>query len=280
MQKARRHPILIRLRPLVSAWFQVYFTSLFTMLFTFPSRYSSSIGLPLVFSLARWSWLLPARFLVSRSTQAHTSIYSIFRVRGFHPLRPNFPVSSTIYPISYPFRDQCGLLPHICLNLYGLGSYPFARHYLGNHYCFLFLWLLRWFSSPGSLYSSSLQCYVSLHNGLPHSDISRSPVARHLPEAFRSLPRPSSPVETKASPMHSYILPLFTVFFFYFLPLSLPTYFFLLCFIFFFLLLSLFGFSFPPQYVNLLSFFKKAMENIGFEPMTPSLQSWCSSQLS
>ncbi len=32
----------------------------------------------------------------------------------------------------------------------GLGSSPFARHYLGNHYCFLFLRLLRCFSSPGS----------------------------------------------------------------------------------------------------------------------------------
>ncbi len=31
----------------------------------------------------------------------------------------------------------------------GLGCSPFARHYLGNHYCFLFLWVLRCFSSPG-----------------------------------------------------------------------------------------------------------------------------------
>ena len=30
----------------------------------------------------------------------------------------------------------------------GLGYFPFARRYLGNHYCFLFLRLLRCFSSP------------------------------------------------------------------------------------------------------------------------------------
>jgi hypothetical protein len=30
-----------------------------------------------------------------------------------------------------------------------LGSSPFARRYLGNHYCFLFLQVLRWFSSLG-----------------------------------------------------------------------------------------------------------------------------------
>ncbi len=32
-----------------------------------------------------------------------------------------------------------------------LGFFPFARHYLGNHYCFLLLRVLRCFSSPGSL---------------------------------------------------------------------------------------------------------------------------------
>ncbi len=31
----------------------------------------------------------------------------------------------------------------------GLGSSPFARRYLGNRIFFLFLWVLRCFSSPG-----------------------------------------------------------------------------------------------------------------------------------
>ncbi len=31
----------------------------------------------------------------------------------------------------------------------GLGYSPFARRYLGNHFCFLFLRVLRCFSSPG-----------------------------------------------------------------------------------------------------------------------------------
>ena len=34
----------------------------------------------------------------------------------------------------------------------GLGSSRFARRYSGSRCCFLFLWLLRCFSSPGSLY--------------------------------------------------------------------------------------------------------------------------------
>ena len=32
----------------------------------------------------------------------------------------------------------------------GLGCSEFARHYYRNHCCFLFLWVLRWFTSPGS----------------------------------------------------------------------------------------------------------------------------------
>jgi hypothetical protein len=42
------------------------------------------------------------------------------------------------------------LQPRYCLNNTGLGFFPFARHYLGNHYCFLLLRLLRCFSSAGS----------------------------------------------------------------------------------------------------------------------------------
>ena len=41
------------------------------------------------------------------------------------------------------------LQPHKCRNKCGLGCSLFARHYLGNHYCFLFLRVLRCFSSPG-----------------------------------------------------------------------------------------------------------------------------------
>jgi hypothetical protein len=33
----------------------------------------------------------------------------------------------------------------------GLGCSDFARHYFRNHYCFLFLQVLRWFTSLGSL---------------------------------------------------------------------------------------------------------------------------------
>ena len=41
------------------------------------------------------------------------------------------------------------LQPQTYRNKLGLGYSLFVRHYSGNHYCFLFLWLLRCFSSPG-----------------------------------------------------------------------------------------------------------------------------------
>ena len=69
MQKARRHPDKSRLRPLVSAWFQVLFTPLPGVLFTFPSQYWFTIGLLVVFSLTGWCRQIQAGFLRSRPTQ-------------------------------------------------------------------------------------------------------------------------------------------------------------------------------------------------------------------
>ena len=43
------------------------------------------------------------------------------------------------------------LQPRLCLDIVGLGYSHFDRHYSGNHFCFLFLRVLRCFSSPGSL---------------------------------------------------------------------------------------------------------------------------------
>ena len=61
------------------------------------------------------------------------------------------------------------LQPHNSRNCCGLGYSVFARHYWRNHYCFLFLQLLRCFSSLGLLlYVEILRLHRS---GLPHSDI-------------------------------------------------------------------------------------------------------------
>ena len=51
------------------------------------------------------------------------------------------------YPSVVPFSPV--LQPRRCRNTDGLGSCAFARHYWRNHCCFLFLRVLRCFSSPG-----------------------------------------------------------------------------------------------------------------------------------
>jgi hypothetical protein len=70
-------------------------------------------------------------------------------------------------------------------NYHGLGCSHFARRYFGNHYCFIFLWLLRWFSSPRSLclsYGFRQELYGITRIGLPHSEISGSTVVCTYPE--------------------------------------------------------------------------------------------------
>ena len=83
----------------------------------------------------------------------------------------------------------------------GLGYFPFARRYLGNRNFFLFLRLLRWFSSP-RLPEETMNSFLR-DAGLPHRVSPfghlRIKSCLHLPGAYRSLPRPSSPIDAKAS---------------------------------------------------------------------------------
>ena len=92
----------------------------------------------------------------------------------------------------------------------GLGSYPFARHYSGNRCFFLFLWVLRCFSSPRSLPyvmdwrmdDRGLLCRVSPFRNL------RVTGYLLLTAAYRSLSRLSSALSAKASTLRSYLLDL------------------------------------------------------------------------
>src|SRR5690606_10849694 len=83
----------------------------------------------------------------------------------------------------------------------GLATSAFARHYSRNHYCFLFLRVLRCFTSPRSphtIYTFNGGYQSMTPGGFPHSDIPGSQVGCHLPEAFRRLPRPSSAPRAQA----------------------------------------------------------------------------------
>ena len=140
LQKVRGHTRNV-LPQFVSTGFQVLFHSPPGVLFTFPSRYFFTIAHSYLFSLGGWSRLLPTRFLVSRRTQETLTtqfayLYGNFTlfVCAFHHILVHLPFVSRVPTTPY---------------FYGLGSFPFARRYSENHFCFLFLQLLRCFSSPG-----------------------------------------------------------------------------------------------------------------------------------
>ncbi len=116
-----------------------------------------------------------------------------FRLRGFHLLWPAFPcrLAKQRFCNSFnrnaslsrqiprpPYRNACTLLRDI-----GLGSSRFARRYFGNHYCFLFLRVLRCFSSPGALPLARMIRHYS-YRVSPFGYL-RIYACLRLPEAFR-----------------------------------------------------------------------------------------------
>lgn len=119
----------------------------------------SAIGCQGVFSLRRWSSLIPTGFLVSRGTWGLRYLPRQASPTGLSPALADLPMSFGSLVSFGPGKTLPGCaspLPHDgnggpLLHHHGLGSSAFARHYLRNHSCFLLLQVLRCFSSPGSL---------------------------------------------------------------------------------------------------------------------------------
>ena len=124
----------------------------------------------------------------------------MLRIHNYHVLWSHFPERSSHISSS----DVAVLQPHTCRNMGGLGSSPFARHYWGNHCYFLFLRVLRCFSSPRSP-PSMMDDRPSACRVVPFGNL-RIRGHLHLPGAYRSLSRPSSPPRAKASAMCPYLI--------------------------------------------------------------------------
>ena len=87
--------------------FRFSFTPLLGVLPTFPSRYWSTIGLPVIFSLAGWSPLFRTGFLVSRPTQVGLASHTRYPYGPFTLCGPTFqtvpvPVRSAFEASYYP----------------------------------------------------------------------------------------------------------------------------------------------------------------------------------
>ena len=128
MQKVRSHP-LTRLLLFVCMRFQVLFHSPPGVLFTFPSRYCFTIGHQVVFSLGRWSSLLPTRFHVSRGT-LDPAMLACLSCTGLSPSLAGFPKTILLGSLVNP-----AVRTPECTHS-GLGSSAFARRYLRNHMLF------------------------------------------------------------------------------------------------------------------------------------------------
>ena len=91
-----------------------------------------------------------------------------------------------------------------------LGSFPFARRYSGNRCFFLFLALLRCFSSPGSLCMAMYSPCSDWSFSSRVSPFGNQRITGYLllSVAYRSLSRPSSAPSAKASTLRSFLLDL------------------------------------------------------------------------
>jgi hypothetical protein len=111
-----------------------------------------------------------------------------FRVRGYHPLWPTFPDRSAKFCAitSRLFRFRSPLLSESRLMSFPRATEMFQFTRFASHD---YVFIMRY-----------------LYGGFPHSEISGSKLICQLPEAYRRLSRPSSPVIAKASTTCSYSL--------------------------------------------------------------------------
>ena len=128
---------------LVNTGFQVLFHSPPGVLFTVPSQYYALSVTKEYLALGGG----PPDFLQGSTCLVVLRIPLAllrFRIRGFHPLWLAFPM-----PFFYLTGHFLRSITPECTHP-GLGSFHFARRYFGNRVFFLFLALLRCFSSGGS----------------------------------------------------------------------------------------------------------------------------------
>ena len=199
MQKARGHPDKSRLPPIVGAWFQVLFTPLRAVLFTFPSRYWFAIGLPVVFSLAGWCRRIQTGFLRPRPTQG-TDPQTLRTCTGLSPSAAVFskhlPLGNACFVSALQppaARSRVWANPRSLATTCGITVVLFSSGYLDV-------------SVPRVAVPTSRNVAASRQRVAPFGHLRINGCLR-LPAAFRSLPRPSSSLGAKASPMRPCSLP-------------------------------------------------------------------------
>ncbi len=85
----------------------------------------------------------------------------------------------------------------------GLASSGFARHYSRNHFCFLFLWVLRCFTSPRSLHTPYfIQMWVTGHDSSWVSPFGHPRITARLPTPQGLSQAPTSFIGSRCQGIH------------------------------------------------------------------------------
>ena len=165
------------------------------MLFTCPSRYSSTIGHTGVFSLGGWSPQLHARTLVPGVTQElHRLRSHRLRLPGSHRLWRPVPGD-----FGWRLRTRPWVLQPRRHKEHGLGLGPFRSPLLRASRLISLPPGTEMFQFPGFALASKTSDGLAPRRVAPfgHPGIN---ACVPLPLAYRSLPRPSSPPCAQASP--------------------------------------------------------------------------------
>ena len=127
--------------------------------------------------------------------------FPLLRVPAFHRLRGDFPDASAriSLAITWPYNPRTASTARVWANPRSLAATG------GITFCFLFLRVLRCFSSPGSPPHIRADGGPSDRRVAPFGHL-RVTGRLHLAGAFRSLPRPSSPSRAKASAVRPFFL--------------------------------------------------------------------------
>ena len=97
-----------------------------------------------------------------------------------------------------PLRNPCRVSHEV-----GLASSDFARHYSRNHYCFLFLRVLRCFTSPRSLHTPYfIQMRVTGHNSSWVSPFGHPRINARLPTPQGISQAPTSFIGSRCQGIH------------------------------------------------------------------------------
>ena len=201
MQKARRHSNKLKLRPFVSERFQVLFHS--------SVRGSFHLSLTVLVHYRSLSSIQPYQMVLADSHKisrvpcysGYCQDYKFLRVRDYHSLWYNFPEVSTsnIKSILQSYNPTAAettmvwAIPRSIATTQGITIVFFSSGYLDVS-------VLR-VSFLNKFRITSLQLA-----GLSHSEIYGLNGYLHLPVAYRSLSRPSSPLRAKAFTVRSYLL--------------------------------------------------------------------------